>query len=46
MGSPISSIIAEVYLRYIEETYVKQRLESKEIMCYKGYVEDILIICD
>jgi len=31
LGSPISSIMAEVYLQYIEETYVKQWLDSREI---------------
>ena len=44
MGSPISSIMAEVYLQYIEETYVKQWLDNKEITYYKRYVDDILII--
>jgi len=29
MGSHISSTMAEVYLQYIEETYIKQWLESK-----------------
>jgi hypothetical protein len=32
IGSPISSTTAEVYLRYIQETYVKQWLDSKEII--------------
>ena len=44
MGSHISSIMAEVYLQYIEETYVKQWLDSKEITYYKRYVDDILVI--
>jgi len=35
MGFPISSTMAEVYLQYIEETYIKQWLESKEIVYYK-----------
>ena len=46
MGSLISSIMAEVYLWYIQETYVKQWLDSKEITYYKRYVDDILIIYD
>jgi len=46
MGSPISSVMAEVYLQYIEETYVKQWLDSKEITYYKRYVDDFLIIYD
>ena len=44
MGSPISSRMVEVYLQYIEETYVKQWLENKEIVYYKRYIDDILII--
>ena len=32
MGSHISSTMAEVYLQCIEETYVKQWLEGKEIL--------------
>ena len=35
MGSPISSTIVEVYLQYIVQTYVKQWLESIEIVYYK-----------
>jgi len=46
MGSPTSSIMAEVYLQYIEETHVNQWLNSKEITYYKRYVDDILIIYD
>ena len=44
MGSPISGMLAEIYLQYLEETYVKHCLENKEITYYKRYVEDILII--
>ena len=44
MDSPISSTVAEVYLQYIEETYIKHWLESKEIVYFKRYVDDILII--
>ena len=46
MGFPISIIMAEVYLQYIEETYVKQYLDNKEITYYKSYFDDILIIYD
>jgi hypothetical protein len=46
MGSPISSTLAEIYLQYLEETYVKHCLENKEITYYKRYVDDILIIFD
>jgi len=44
MGSPISSTMSEVYLQYIEETYITQWLESKAIVYCKRYVDDILII--
>jgi len=33
MGYPISSTMAKVYLQYIEEKYVKQWLDIKEIKC-------------
>ena len=46
VGSPISSTMAEVYLQYIEETHMKQWLDSKEIIYYKRYVDDILIVYD
>jgi len=36
--------MGEVNLLYMEETYVIQWLESKEIAYYKMYVDDILII--
>jgi hypothetical protein len=35
MGSPISSTLVEIYLQYLEEIYVKQCLENKEITFYK-----------
>jgi len=34
-GSPISSTIAEICLQFLEEIYVKQWLENKEIIYYK-----------
>jgi hypothetical protein len=46
MGSPISGMLAEIYLQYLEETYVKHCLENKEITYYKRYADDILIIFD
>jgi hypothetical protein len=46
MGSPISNTLAEIYLEYLEEIYVKHCLENKEITFYKSYVDDILIIYD
>jgi uncharacterized protein YggL (DUF469 family) len=43
MGSPISGLIAEIYLQKIENHHIKHWLESKEIIFYKRYVDDILI---
>jgi hypothetical protein len=44
MGSPISGTKAEIYIQFLEELYIKQWLESKQILYYKRYVDDILII--
>jgi hypothetical protein len=44
MGSPISGIIAEVYLQHMEELYIKHWLESGDMIYNKRYVDDILII--
>ena len=44
MGSPISSTIAEIFLQHIEHTTIKHWLESEEIIYYRRYVDDILII--
>jgi hypothetical protein len=46
MGSLISSLIAEISLQNYEDTNVKQFLESKSIIFYVQYVDDILIIFD
>jgi hypothetical protein len=34
------------YLQYIEEKFIKHWLETREIIFYRGYVNDILIIFD
>jgi hypothetical protein len=46
MGSPISNTIAKIYLQFLEEMHIKHWLENKEIIYYKRYVDDILIIFD
>ena len=46
MGSPIWSTMANIYLQCFEEVYIKQLLESREIIYYKRYVDDILIMFD
>jgi hypothetical protein len=44
MGSPISNTVAEIFLQYLENTHVKHILESKQIVFYTRYVDDILMI--
>jgi len=46
MGSPISAIIAEIFLQQLEDTYIKHWLDSKSITYYARYVDDIFIIYD
>jgi len=46
LGSPISGTLAEIYLQLIEKLYIKHWIESQEIVYYKRYVDDILIIFD
>jgi hypothetical protein len=41
MGLPISGTIAEIYIQFLEELYVKQLLDSKIILYYKRYVDHI-----
>jgi hypothetical protein len=42
----MSSIIAEIFLQHLEEQYIKQLLDSGNIIFYTRYVDDILIIYD
>jgi hypothetical protein len=44
MGPPISGTIAELYTQHLEELYTKQLVEDKQIIYYKRYVDDILLI--
>jgi hypothetical protein len=46
MGLNFSSTVAEIYLKYVEELMVKHWMEMCEIMYYKRYVDDIIIIFD
>jgi hypothetical protein len=46
MGSPLSSTAAEIVLQHIEHLLIKHWLETQEILYYKRYVDDILIIYD
>ena len=44
MGSPISSTITEIFLQYLEDTHIKQLIDSKNIIFYTRYADNILII--
>ena len=46
MGSPISSIIAAIFLQHFEDIYVEYLLDTKNLAFYARYVDDILIIYD
>ena len=44
MVSPLSGIIAEIFLQDIEQNNLKQIMENKNIIFYRRYVDDLLII--
>jgi retron-type reverse transcriptase len=44
MGSPISSILAEVFLQEIESKYYTDMLKNRHIVYLARYVDDIFII--
>jgi hypothetical protein len=46
MGSPISGIIAEIFLQHFENLLIKHHLENRSLIYYTTYVDDILIIYD
>ena len=46
MGSPMSGIIAEIFLQNFEDESIKHLLDAKNIAFYTRYVDDILIIYD
>jgi hypothetical protein len=46
MGSPISSLIAEIFVQQYEDTNIKQLLDTKNLAFYVRYVDDISIISD
>jgi len=45
MGAPISSILSEIYLQYIENTVIYDILLKHHIVLYFRYVDDILMVC-
>jgi retron-type reverse transcriptase len=46
MGSPISRLIAEIFLQHFENLTIKHHIENKSLIFYTRYVDDILIIYD
>jgi hypothetical protein len=46
MGSPISGLIAEIFLQHSENKHITQTLETKRIAFYTRYLGDILVIYD
>ena len=44
MGSPLSSIMAEIFLQHFEQRIIKFLLEDKRILYYNRYVDDIFMI--
>jgi hypothetical protein len=41
MGSPTSSTIAEIFLQYFEDIHIKQLMDTKNIVFYTRYVDNI-----
>jgi hypothetical protein len=46
MVSPISRLIAEIFLQHYEDIHIKQLLDTNNVALYTRYVDDILIIHD
>jgi len=46
MGSPISGTVAELFLQHLEQIYIKPLIDTKHILFYTRYIDDILIIYD
>jgi hypothetical protein len=46
MGSPLSSKATELYLQYFEELIIKHWLGTNDIIYYRRYLDDIIIIFD
>jgi len=44
MCSPISGTIAELFLKHLEQIYIKPLIDTKHILFYTRYIDDILII--
>ena len=46
MGSPLSGLMAEIFLQHLENTHIRHIMENQGITLYTRYVDDILIIYD
>jgi hypothetical protein len=46
MGSPVSGTITEIFLQQLKKTHVKHLMDSKHLIFYARYVDDILIVYD
>jgi len=46
MGSPISSLIAQIFLQHYDDRSIGQLLDTKSIALYVRYIDDILVIFD
>ena len=46
MASPISRTVAKILLQYIENIHIKHLTESRNIVYYTRYVDDIFVIFD
>jgi hypothetical protein len=44
MGSPISSIVSELFLQHFESHIIKHHLENRSLIYNNRYVDDILIL--
>jgi hypothetical protein len=44
MGSPLSGMLAEIFLQDLEQHRIKHLLEDGNIIYYNRYVDDIFII--
>jgi hypothetical protein len=44
MGAPISAILAEVFIQYMEHKYIYPVLRTRKILSYYRYMDDIPIV--
>jgi hypothetical protein len=46
MGSPLSNVIAEIFLQHYEGLFIKHWIDNNIIIYYTRYVDDILVVFD